>query len=65
MSLDKSSIPKLSDSSMKLIPKKQRKSRKDSFVEKIKKTRNKKGKKASSRMVEARSQNASEDGGQF
>ena len=61
MSLDKSRIPKLSDSSTKLIPKKQRKSMNDHFVERTEKTRNKKGKKVSGGMVETRNQKTSED----
>ena len=40
MSLDKSRVPKLNDSSKKFIPKKQLKSSNDPFVEKAKKTRN-------------------------
>ena len=61
MSLDKSRIPKLSDSSRKFIPKKQKKSMNDPFVERTVKNRNKKGKKIISGMVETKSQNASED----
>ena len=44
MSLDKSRIPKLSDSSMKFIPEKQRKPMNDPFVERIARTRTDKGK---------------------
>ena len=61
MSLDKSRTPKLSDSSKKFIPKKQRKSMTDPFVERTEKTRNKKGKKVSGAIVETRSQKDSED----
>ena len=61
MSLDKLRIPKLNDSSKKLILMKQTKSKIDLFVEKTKKTRNKKGRKVSGEMVETRSQKVSED----
>ena len=60
MSLDKSRISKLSDGSIKFIPKKQRKSMNDPFVERTENTRNQKGKKVSGGMVEAKSQKASE-----
>ena len=60
MSLDKSRIPKLSDSSMKLIPDKQRKAMCDAFAERIARTRTDKGKKFSGGMVETRSQKSSE-----
>ena len=45
MSLDKSRIHKLSDSSRKLIPEKQRKAMNDPFVERITCNRTDKGKK--------------------
>ena len=45
MILDKSRIPKLSDSSGKFIPKKQAKLMNDPFGERTEKTRNKMGKK--------------------
>ena len=61
MSLDKSRIPKLSDSSRNFIPKKQRKSMNDLFVERIAGTRTNKVKKVSGGMVETRSQKFSED----
>ena len=61
MSLDKLKIPKLNDSSKKFILMKQTKSMIDLFVEKTKKTRNKKGRKVSGEMVETRSQKVSED----
>ena len=60
MSVDKSRIPKLGDSSRKFIPEKQKKAMNDPFVEKITRTRNDKGKKVSSIMVETRSQKSSE-----
>ena len=60
MSLDKSRIPKLGDSSRKFIPEKQRKAINDPFVERITRTRTNKGKKVSGRMVETRSQKSSE-----
>ena len=59
-SLDKSGIPKLSDSSRKFIPEKQRKAMNDHFVERIAQTRTNKGKKASGGMVETRNQKSSE-----
>ena len=61
MSLDKSSIPKLGDSSRKFIPEKQRKSMSDPFVERITRTRTDKGETVSGRMVETRSQKSSEE----
>ena len=61
MSLDKSGIPKLSDSSRKFIPKKQRKSMNAPFVERIAWTRTNEGKNVSGGMVETRSQKSSED----
>ena len=60
MSLDKSRIPKLGDSSRKFTPDKQRKALNDPFVEKIARTRTDKGKKVSGGMVETRSQKSSE-----
>ena len=60
MSLDKSRIPKLSDSPRKLIPEKQRKAMNDPFVERIARTRTDKAKKISGGMVETRSQKSSE-----
>ena len=61
MSLDKSRIPKLSDSSRKFIPEKQRKAMTDLFVERITRTRTDKGEMVSGRMVETRSQKSSEE----
>ena len=60
MSLDKSRILKLIDSSRKFIPKKQRKAMNDPFVEMITRTLTDKGKKVSGIMVETRSQKSSE-----
>ena len=60
MSLDKSRIPKLSDNSRKCIPKNQRKSMNDPFVEKIARTRTTNMEKVSGVMVETRSQKSSE-----
>ena len=60
MNLDKSRIPKLSDSSSKFIPEKQRKAMTDPFVKRIAQTRTGKGKKVSGGMVETRSQKSSE-----
>ena len=60
MSLDKSRIPKLSDSSRNFIPEKQRKAMNDPFVERITRTRTEKGKKVSGGMVETRSQKTPE-----
>ena len=51
MSLDKSRIPKLSDSFRKFIPEKQRKEMNDPFVKRIARTRTIKGKKVSDGMV--------------
>ena len=45
MSLDKSRIPKLSDSSRKFLSKKERKSMNDPIVERIERTRTSKGEK--------------------
>ena len=60
MSLNKSRILKLSDSSKKFIPEKQRKAMSNPFVERITQTRTDKGTKVSGGMVETRSQNSSE-----
>ena len=61
MSLDKSTIPKQSDSSRKFVPEKQRKSMNDPFVERIARIRTDKGKKnVSGGMVETMSQKSSE-----
>ena len=56
MSLEKMRVLKLSDSSRNFIPKKQRKSRNDPFVEKTEGIRNKEGNQVSGRMVGTRSQ---------
>ena len=61
MSLDKSRIPKLGDSSRKFIPEKQRKAMTDPFVEKITRTRTDNGETVSDRMVETRNQKSSEE----
>ena len=61
MSLDKSRIPKLGDSSSKFIPEKQRKAMTDPFVERITRTRTDIGETVSGRMVETRSQKSSEE----
>ena len=61
MSLFKSRIPKLSDSSRKCKPEKQRKTMRDPFVERIARTRIDKGMKVSGGMVETRSQNPQKD----
>ena len=61
MSLDKLKIPILSDSSRKFLPKEQRKSMNDPFVERTKNTRIKKEKKDSGVMVVTRNQKVSED----
>ena len=60
MSLDKSRVPRLSDSSRKFIPEKQRKAMNDPFVERITRNRTDKGKMVSGRMVETRIQKFSE-----
>ena len=60
MSLGKSRLPKLSDRSRKLTPKKQRKSMNDPFVETIARTRTTKMEKVSGVMVETRSRKHSE-----
>ena len=57
-------LPKLSDSSMKFIPKKQRKSKNVPIVERTESTRSKKRNKVSGGMVGTRSQKASEEKGQ-
>ena len=61
MILDKSRIPKRGNSSRKFIPKKQRKTMTDSFVDWIKRARTDKGETVSGRMVETRSQKTSEE----
>ena len=61
MSLDKSRIPKRGNSSRKFIPKKQRKTMTDPFVDRIKRARTDKGETVSGRMVETRSQKSSEE----
>ena len=61
MSLDKTRIPKLGDSSRKFIPEKQRRAMTDPFVERITRTRTDKEKMVSGRMVETRSQKSSEE----
>ena len=61
MSLDKSRIPKLDDSSRKFIPEKQRRAMTDPFVERITRARTDKGETVSGRMVETRSQKSSEE----
>ena len=60
MSLDKSRIPKLSESSRKFIPEKLRKAMNDPFLDRITRTRTDKEKMVSGRMVETRTQNPSE-----
>ena len=59
MSLDKSRIPKRGNSSRKFIPKKQRKTMTDPFVDRITRARTEKGETVSGRMVETRSQKSS------
>ena len=61
MSLDKSRIPKRGISSRRFIPKKQRKTMTDTFVDRIKRARADKGETVSGRMVETRSQKTSEE----
>ena len=61
MSLDKSRIPKLGDSSRKLIPEKQRRAMTDPSEERITRTRTLKGETVSGRIVETRSQKSSEE----
>ena len=61
MSLDKSRIPKLGDSSRKFKPEKQRRAMTDPFVERITRTRTDKREKVSGRMVEPRSQKSSDE----
>ena len=61
MSLDKSRIPKLGDSSRKVIPEKQSKAMTDPFVERITRTRADKGETVSGKMVKTRSQKSSEE----
>ena len=61
MSLGKSRIPKRGNSSRKFIPKKQRRTTTDPFVDWIKRARTDKGETVSGRMVETRSQKTSEE----
>ena len=61
MSLGKSRIPKLKESSRKFIPEKQRKTMNDPFVERITRTRTDKGETVSGKMVETRSQKSAEE----
>ena len=61
MGLDKSKIPKQSDSSRKFKPEKQRKAMNDPFVERITRTRIDKGETVSDRMVETKSQKSSDE----
>ena len=61
MNLDKSRIPKLSESSRKIIPEKQRKTMNDPFVERITRTLTDKGEMVSGKMVETRSQKSAEE----
>ena len=61
MSLDKSRIPKIGNSSRKFIPEEQRKTMTDPFVDWIKQARTDKGETVSGRMVETRSQKTSEE----
>ena len=61
MSLDKSRIPKLGDSSRKSMPEKQRRAMTDPFVERITRTRTDNGETVSGRIVETRSQKSSEE----
>ena len=60
MSLDKSRIPKLGDSSRKFIPGKQREATNDPFVQKITQSRTDNAKRTSGIMVETRSQKSCE-----
>ena len=60
MSLDKSRIPTLGDSSRKFMPEKQRKAMNDPFVERTTQTRTDKGKKVSGIKVGTRCQKSSE-----
>ena len=61
MSLDKSRIPKQGNSSRKFIPKKQRRTMTDPFVDWFKRARTDKGETVSGRMVESRRQKTSEE----
>ena len=61
MSLEKSRIPKRGNSSRKFIPKKQRKTRTDPFLDRITRARTDKGETVSGRMVETRSHKSSEE----
>ena len=58
-SLDKSRIPKRGNSSRKFIPKRQRKTMTDRFVDRITRARTDKGETVSGRMVETRRQKSS------
>ena len=60
MSLDKSKIPKRGNSSGKCMPKKQRKTMTDPFVDRITRARTDKGETVSGRMVETRKQSSGE-----
>ena len=61
MSLDKSRIPKLGNSSRKIIPEKQRKTMNNPFVEMLTRTRTDKGETVSGKMVETRNQKSAEE----
>ena len=61
MSLDKSRMTKRGTSSRKFIPRKQRKTMTDPFVDRIKRAQTDKGETVSGRMVETRSQKSSEE----
>ena len=61
MSLDKSRIPKRGDNSRRFIPRKQRKTMTNPFVDRIKRARTDKEETVSGRMVETRSQKTSEE----
>ena len=61
MSLDRSRIPKRGNISRKFIPRKQRKTMTDPFVDRIKQAQTDKGEMVSGRMVETRSQKSSEE----
>ena len=61
MSLDKSRIAKRGNSSRKFIPKKQRKTMNEPFVERMTRTRTDKAEMVSGKMVETRSQKSAEE----
>ena len=61
MSLERSGISKLGDSSRKIIPEKQRRARTDPFVERIIRFRTDNGETVSGRIVVTRSQKSSEE----